>query len=171
MQIDAGRRVSIRGPAANPTQLTVERALYMPPIGRKDPLLPDLLAIAFMSGLRKAGSVVPAPAKITITGAPAEIVRGTDLAYTATAAGLGGYEIKQCFELITGTEGTGDLAFRVTEKLPDRSGANVALRSPQFTHPASIVRLELYVLVRIGSRPRVLISESALIKVVDPLVP
>jgi hypothetical protein len=180
LRMDGGRRLEILagpGRASKLDQLLrVEDTVYLPPIGKKDPLLPDLMAMAFISGLRKIGRVA---AGVTLDlQPPAKLIRGGPLTYKLSVNWTGAIQLKRCLEIITGTASTGDMAFRTltlvdsSSKLVDFTSATspqtFTIGPDQFTHPATKVRIEIQMLVSKGNVTSVAVGTSPEIDVVNP---
>jgi len=154
LQMDGGRRLellAVEGAPRTSPILAVTGTVYLPPIGKKDPLLPDLLSLAFISGLRQIGKISP-DVTLTLANLPLRIVRGGVLTYKVRARWSGPVQVKRCFELITGTSGYGDMAFRTITgiDLPgvgNNSEREFTIEFPNFTHAADRVRIEIQMLV------------------------
>jgi hypothetical protein len=168
LRMDGGRRLEILaapGAATSEPLLEVDDSVYLPPIGKKDPLLPDMLAMAFMAGLRLIGRVstattavvalVPAP-----QAGPATITRGQTVEYSLTIT-YPNAVLKRCVEIVRGIAGTGDMAFRSIpiDQLPATTVAKT-FTTPNFTHSASKVVLEILLLVAEGNVSKVVVSNS-----------
>jgi hypothetical protein len=160
-RMDGGRRVEILVPTGNSTTdalLEVDDTVYLPPIGKKDPLLPDLMAMAFIAGMRQMGRVTE-PNHPTLSldiddVAPNPIVRGESLSYILQVTWGDVSEVNRCLEIVTGIEGNGDMAFRtITGVTVDSNSFTVTIEN--FTHRASRVRLEIQMLVTVDDIKRV----------------
>lgn len=167
MQMDGGRRLEILAVAGAPQKplLKVDGAVYLPPIGKKDPLLPDLLALAFISGLRQIGKLSP-DVTLSLTTVPGQVTRGTTLTYKMKVAWSGQVRVKRCLEIIRGRSGNGDMVFRTIEGI-DLTQAGVSspktfeITFPNFMHTASKVRIEIQMLVARGTATTVAVVETA----------
>lgn len=165
--MNGGRRIAISaltGKATEPV-LKVERTVYLPPIGAKDPLLPELLALAYMGGLRRMGNVTSA-VKLTLElvrpdGAPPQ---GAPLSYHIETRPVQGtaFTVKRTMELITGEDGKGDLTFRALAPPP----ADIAL--PDLGQARRKVQLTVLMLVEIAQKTRVVASEPKNIDLDNP---
>ena len=80
VQMDGGRGLQLLGDEADES-LRVEGALYLSPIGRDDPLFPELMALAFMGGLHQSGAVLPIVGANVTTVAPTPLQRGATFTY------------------------------------------------------------------------------------------
>ena len=184
VRMDGGRRLAILAGSAGPVSdalLKVEDTVYLPPIGKDDPLLPDLLAMAFISGLRQIGASLPGttatleyvnPARPAHQPPPyATIVRGDPLEYAVNVVYSDTIQVKRCLEIITGTLGTGDMAFRTLltiNSLPSgQSPKRIVVLPSTFMHPASRVRIEVQMLLKKGNATGVVVSDSLVFDVVD----
>lgn len=152
VSMDGARRLDI---AAAPGQdpdgaLKVQGTVYLPPIGPKDPLLPELLTLAHIGGLRRIGNVTSA---VTIT-----LSHSPPLAYRITLAPApgDGYTVKRTMELIMGADGKGDLTFRTLE-LPSASDT---IPLPATRQAARKLEVTVLMLVEIGDKARVAISNA-----------
>jgi hypothetical protein len=164
--MDGRRRLDI---AAAPGQdpdgvLRVQGTVYLPPIGAKDPLLPELLMLAYIGGLRRIGNVTSA-ATITLSQPPSPSgIRRAPPAYRIDLAPPPGqgYTAKRTMELITGPDGKGDLTFRTLE-LPLASGTSasrdtIALPAAQLA--ARKLEVRVLMLVDVGGKVRVVVSNA-----------
>jgi hypothetical protein len=157
VRMDGGRRIDILA-KTDALALDVKGTMYLPPIGKDDPLLPDLMAMAFMAGLRQIGKVATG-STATISGAPASVQRGTTLSYSIAVTNTP--TIRRAVELIAGTVGTGDLTFRsLTE---DQLKHQIDITN--FTHSASTVQLQVVLLIAEANLPRLVISNAVSIDV------
>jgi len=167
LRMDGGRRLEIPASSSASTPerlLDVEQTVYLPPIGKDDPLLPDLLAMAFIAGLRQVSGVGSA-ATVTLSNLPAKIVRGADLAYTINVTWPAAVEVKHCIETVTGTAGTGDMAFRSIVGI-DKSHTKFDIEPRPFTHSASKARIEIQILLAVNKVPGVAFVRSSELEVV-----
>lgn len=166
VQMDGGRRLEILAIDDAPTKplLKVSGAMYLPPIGKKDPLLPDLLALAFINGLRQIGKISP-QVVLSITNEPAQVERGAELTYTVHAQWSVAIQVKRCVEIVTGTSGNGDMAFRNITTIdlstpPKNSGEDFSVTFKNFTHAAAKVRIEIRMLVARSNTTTVAVATS-----------
>jgi hypothetical protein len=142
--------------------------VYLPPIGKKDPLLPDLLAMAFMAGMRQGGRIAPAEdVELKTNKVPASVVRGTTLTHSFTATWGADVQVKRCVELIIGTAGTGDMAFRSLTGITTEDD-EFTVDVPAFTHSANKVEIQIQVLVSKNNVSSVAVCRSPSIEVVNP---
>jgi hypothetical protein len=181
LRMDGGRRIDLlsgTGAAISDALLRVEDTVYLPPIGKDDPLLPDLMAMAFISGLRQIGaSLLATTATLTHVTPPApppnqlaSIVRGGRLKYDLDVAYLANTQLKRCLEIITGIGGSGDLTFRTVLgiTLPNgQASQKLSIDTPSFIHPASRVRVQIQMLVKRGTANGVVVSNALEFDVVD----
>lgn len=168
LRMDGGRRVEILAVEGAPPGplLEVDGTTYLPPIGKKDPLLPDLLAMAFINGLRQIGKISP-HVTLSVKDEPDEVTRGTDLTYTVHAEWTTslGVQVKRCIEIITGTSGNGDMVFRNLAEIdlsnpPGGRKKDFPITFKRFTHTASRVRIEIRALVARGNTTSVAVATS-----------
>ena len=172
VQMDGGKRLEIRAVDGAPEKalLKVDGAVYLPPIGKKDPLLPDLLALAFISGLRQIGKISP-DVTLSLTTVPGQVARGTPLTYEMKVTWSGQVQVKRCIEIIRGRAGNGEVVFRTIEGIDLRAAGvaspkTFAITFPNFKHTASKVRIEIQMLVARGTATTVAVATSADITVV-----
>jgi len=174
VRMDGGRRLHILDVtnAADPPKLVkVERVVYLPPIGKKDPLIPGMLAIAYVAGLRKIGRVFGTP-KLTVAirdpvpgaGTPT-ITRGSTLTYDVTLTNWIWGTPQRWIELVTGTTGRGDMMFRTVAV--NLSSMKQTFEIKGFTHPASAVDLEVQLVVKMGTVTGVVLSDPVPLNVTD----
>ena len=169
-----GRR-GLTMPIGPDSQLALKGTVYLPAIGKNDLLLPDLMAKAFVRGLRQMGRLAT-QVTLELIGVPASIVRGEDLKYTLKIT-LGGNQVadvKRCLELISGTTGNKSVAIRTIPELPAQitptnSPFTLAVNYKRFRHRASNVRIEVELLVSIAGLPLVAVKQSPEIAVGDPI--
>ncbi len=80
--MNGGRGLQLLGDEADEPALRVDGALYLPPIGRDDPLFPELMALAFMGGLLRAAPMLPiVGANVLDACAPTPLQRGATFTY------------------------------------------------------------------------------------------
>jgi hypothetical protein len=136
--------------------LNVTGALHLPAIGRSDPLLPDLLALAFMSALPK----VSAPTLTIAVDAPAvatQITRGDVFTYTVKLSSNA--TVKRTFEAIVGTEGPADLSFR---RIANPTVAGKQIVGASTRHRAGKVALRVVCLLQVSGASRMIVGETPL---------
>ncbi|MCY0916455.1 hypothetical protein [Massilia antarctica] len=177
LRMDGGRRIEIRGlpGQAGEAVLTVERTVYLPPIGAKDPLLPELLMLAYIGGLRRIGNITTA---VTITlsapvAAPSVSVPGTLPSYHINVQPAPGtsFTVKRTMELVTGEDGKGDLTFRALALPPATTtlAAGVGdIALPELRRVEPQVQVMVLMLVEIGPAVRVVVSNSLLVELDQP---
>jgi hypothetical protein len=172
LRMDGGRRLAIHPRPATPKLdplLSVEETVYLPPIRKDDPLLPDLLSMAFIAGLRQAGTSVSGLAvKVTLKDPlpPARFKRGGTLKYEVEITWTGATVVKRCLEIITGRSGNGAMAFRTIAGIDLQatgmaSPEKFSIESERFTHPASTARIEIWALAKKGTVTGVAVGQSA----------
>lgn len=168
LRMDGGRRIAIRRLPGQPDKpvLKVERTVYLPPIGAKDPLLPEMLVLAYMGGLRRIGNVdtsIKITLSLPVTPQPGSGVLATPPAYHIDIQPPPGtpYTVKHMMELITGADGKGDLTFR-SITLPPASGnlgAGVGeIAVPELGRIDDRVAVTVLMLVEIRQKVRVVVS-------------
>jgi hypothetical protein len=166
VSVDGGRRVDIIAKPGKPA-LAVNGAVYLPSIGKDDPLMPELLSMAFMAGLRQAGRfAVTTEAAI---GKVTSIARGTKLTYDLTISYVPGTVVRRAVELIRGIADVGDLTFRSipgisvpnppTSHLGGKAAEKFKIELENFVHRATKVRLEVVLLVAENDVPRLAVSK------------
>jgi hypothetical protein len=155
-----------------PVVLKVTGTVYLPPVGRNDPLVVDLMAQAFMAGLLQMGQPSTA-VTLAFKGLPATIVNTEGFDYTLTLTRQGGQlvKIKRCLETVTAIEGGTDVVLKTVDGVPaeltDSSAHDVHVPHPAFTIAATKVRIKIQLLIGIGTTTRVVELESTPIRV-DP---
>jgi len=145
--------------------LAVEGSVHLPPIGSKDPLLPELLMLAYIGGLRRVGNVT---SFVTITLSHVQGARsrigGTPPSYqiALNRSPGDGYTLKRMMELITGPDGRGDLSFRTLVLEPPGPGLapgdTIALPAGRQGPPA--LEVTVLMLIEIGGKARVAVSNA-----------
>jgi hypothetical protein len=157
VRMDGGRRLDILATEASDPALEVQGTVYLPPIGKDDPLLPNMMAMAFMAGLRQAGKIAATSPAFTIS-APATIQRGATLTYSVTNIPA---NIRRIVEFVAGIKGSHDLTFR-SIPIPLTNTVDIAT----FTHTASQVELQVVLLTATGNTsPKLVIAPPVLIDV------
>jgi hypothetical protein len=163
LRVDGAGDVSLHAP------VEVTGTVYLAPIGKKDPLLQELLPLAFIAGLRRVGKFLPgASVSVGLGAAPVgpmararavpSLRRGDTLVYHFSYTGAAGDEVKHCLEIVAGVEGSRAVIVRTlphAEPLP----ATEDVRVPRFTHAARRVQLQLQLLVARGGKSGVVVSE------------
>jgi hypothetical protein len=173
IEIDGSRGVAILASNGGTSDevLQVAGTVYLPPIGKKDPLLTELMAFAFMTGLRQRATVPTVSVAVTLgeLTPPATIVRGQTLDYELAFTFSGSVTVQRVVELVIGTSGTGDMMLRTLPGIaPTSTTKEFDVEIPNFTHGASMVTLQVHVLLKRGSQTGVIVSEPIAIAVVDP---
>lgn len=156
-----------------PTALSVSGTVYLPPIGKDDPLLPALMSQAFMAGLLQMGQI---STDVTVAFTPPdEIVAGAGFEYTLTvtrAIANQTVKIKKSLEIIRVVEGGSDVVINEIEGLPaelTNSNPNeVKVPHPSFTIAGKKVRIAVQLLIAVGTVTRVVEKESAPVPVEHP---
>jgi hypothetical protein len=164
VRMDGGRRVDILA-TPDTAALKVNGTVYLPAIGREDPLLPEMLSMAFMAGLRQAGRISTATkAAVAVTGTPT-IARGETLTYDLTITYPATAVLRRPVELIYGVTAPADLIFR-TIPLPDDplpaggSPKKHTATLKNFTHRAGKVKLQVILLVAENDVPKLAIAPA-----------
>ena len=173
--MNGGRGLQLLGDQADES-LRVEGALYLPPIGRDDPLFPELMALAFMGGLHQSGAVLPIVSAAVQTVAPTPLQRGSGYTYDLQITynnddneRPSNLVLKRCIEVVSGfTPGRSDLVFRsLTVDLPF-AGGPVAIPSSTFRHRADTVEIRVVLLLKRGTTTTgVVVGRSPELTVVD----
>jgi hypothetical protein len=162
------------------TRLDVQGALHLPPIKNDptDPLVQDLLALAYNAGLRRAGRVNPAgvSAKVTTTtpAAGGTLPQGDTLKYNLTITNTSSVAVivKHCLEFLVGTDpGNHDVIVRTPPSVTGTVAVPVApataatltipIELPNFRHQSPSVRLSHELLVSVSDKEWALASTSA----------
>lgn len=166
LRMDGGRRLGILAAKAADPALDVEGTLYLPPIGKDDPHLPDMMTMAFMAGLRQVGRVAGQTfdAAVAVTSG-GSITRGGTLKYSLTLKHPASAVLRRAVEFTTGVQGTSDLTFRslpdadakFTNDPPDVTQVSIE----NFTHSARRILLQVVLLVVESNVPRLVISNAA----------
>jgi hypothetical protein len=167
-----GRRPEPNTPPA--PVLKVTGTVYLPPVGKNDPLLPDLMAQAFIAGLLEMGQ---AATEVTLAfeGLPAKIVNEEDFEYKLkiTRVGAQVVKIKRGIELITAVAGGSDVVIDSIENLPpeltNSTAQVVTVKHTAFTIAATKVRITAQLILGIGTATRVAELESAEIPVEESI--
>lgn len=175
VQMDGGRGLQLLGDEADES-LRVDGALYLPAIGRDDPLFPELMALAFMGGLHQSGAVLPIIGANVSTVAPTPLQRGATFTYNLnidyrnlTNSKPSNLVLKRCIEVVSGfTPGRGDLVFRRLGGvvLPATDGA-IAIPASTFRHRADSVEIRVALLLKQGTTNGVVVAQSGPVAVVD----
>jgi hypothetical protein len=173
IRIDGGGRLNIlAAPGAPPDepQLEVLDTVYLPPIGKNDPLLQDLLTLAFMGGLRRIGHVTTSSQlelKLSVgEDFSTPVVRDASFAYQLKISGSGG-SIMRTIELITGPGGAGEMSFRALGVVNPALPATVQVEIPRFSRAEGAVEIVVLMLVEIGNLKRVAVSNSLSVDLTD----
>lgn len=168
LQMDGRRRITLcrMRDQEDQTTLKVMGTVYLPPIGAKDALLPEMLLLAQMSGLWRAGRIEQS---ITLTLALPEAppegpsLQATVPAYRVSVNPQPGttYTVRQTMELITSGDGTGDLTFRAIA-LPLATstaiGRSDIVALPKLARAAGTVNIILLMLVEVRQHAAVVVS-------------
>lgn len=175
-RMDGGRRMAIRaltGQEKGPV-LAVKRTVHLPPIGAKDPLLPELLMLAYIGGLRRIGNVT---SDVTVELSPPETAPGVSLLGMPPSYQIvirpspGPYKIKRAMELVTGKNGKGDLTFRTLDLTSPpisvvTEHGNITM--PHLGRAGSEIEVVVLLLVEVGQKARVAVSKPLVIKLDNP---
>ena len=169
LQMNGGRGLQILGKKGEPA-LRVDGALYLPPIGRDDPLFPELMALAFMGGLFQSGATVTTLTVTLESVAPNPLKRGATFGYDLKIDYTGTKpRLQRCIEVISGfTAGRADVVFRpVQVTLPPTDGT-VPIPVSTFRHRADSVEIRVLLLLKQGTTATgVLLAQSGAIPVID----
>jgi hypothetical protein len=166
-------------PPFKDTTLDVQGALHLPPIKNDptDPLVQDLLALAYIAGLRRVGRQLGVPT-VTVDLVPAQqaqppvVLRGKDLVYTVTLhADL---KVKRCLALLVGVGGNGhhDVIIQSVPELVGDLKANqksTDIKVPVFRHLSDRVNLvHEFLVTGAADKEYSLQSQPFEFKVTDP---
>jgi hypothetical protein len=160
-RMDGGRRIDILA-GSKGTALRVERTLYLPPIGKDDPLLPEMLSMAFMAGLRQIGKLgVTTKASITLPVDPlASGSSGSDPKYDLKVDFVAGTVLMRVVEVLRGVVRPGDLTFRTLTGLSlPATGSTTTFKPALPPALAAGAQLEVLLLVKEGAVQRLVIAE------------
>ena len=161
-------------PPAPPKVLDVRGTVYLPPVGKNDPLLPSLMAQAFMAGLLQMGQMSSA-VNVQFDNLPAKIVKTKDFEYDLklTRIGIQVVKIKKGLELIVAQQANGDVVLGEVAGLPPEltNNTTVTVKVPHtaFTIDASKVKIRIQLLIGVGTATRVVVAESNEIDVELPI--
>lgn len=161
VQMDGARRIDILSDDAASAALDVKRTVYLPAIGKDDPLMPEMMAMAFIAGLRQLGRVATSTSvTLSAPGGATSVTRGSTLKYDAQIHYPNEHVLRRSIETIRGTAGTGDLAFRsMTEiVLPAGTSKTFNIEVKNFRHSARAVDIQVVLLVTESNTPRLAIS-------------
>ena len=174
LRMDGGRRIDILaeadiGAGVPGKALEVKETVYLPAIGKDDPLLPEMMAMAFMAGLRQIGRVASTTTVTLTSPGGASVVRGSTLKFDADIHYPNERVLRRSIETIRGSAGTGDLAFRsMTEVVLPAGTSNVFhIKVDNFRHSASKVGVQVVLLVTESNIPKLAISNVLDFSVVD----
>lgn len=165
LRMDGGRRLTIpdRTGAGTRALLVGKKTIYLPPIGSKDPLLPDLLMLAYLNGLWRAGNVttiVKIELKTPVTATATTVQFKYDIEISTSSA----FGIKRTFELVSSQSGRGDLSFRSLQVvLPDTSSLTPHTEHQtiaDFRRAEHSVHVVVVMLVEIGGHARLVVSNA-----------
>jgi hypothetical protein len=158
LRIDGGGRVRLLSGAGvkEPAPLLeVEGTTYLPPVGKKDPMLPDLLALAFISGQMQIGNVISKPNLLLEEPAAAGKV------YKLTVSDLPPAPVfKSILELIYGNpeDGPADMTVRTLEgvQMPSGNGSKTTteIAVPGLAPTGRRVVILVLMLVETGGKTR-----------------
>ena len=133
LSLDGAGRLGLQG------ALGVEDGmLYLPPVSAAptDLLFQDLQLLALLGGLRRAGRVESSALTLSVT--PASLADGGQLTYGVT--GVPVTDVKRCFAIIRGTEGSGDV---IVDSVAGALGGTI---NP-FRHRATKIKVEVVLLL------------------------
>lgn len=164
LRMDGGRRLTIpdRTGKADRALLVGKQTIYLPPIGPKDPLVPDLMLLAYLNGLWRAGNVTTS-VKLELSSKVVDVGTVTRFEYDLVISPTSGFDIKRTFELISSQSGRGDLSFRSLEVA--RSTTNVAKQTvhqtiADFRRSERQVHVVVVMLVEIAGHARLVVSNA-----------
>ena len=164
LRMDGGRRVTIPDRTGTGTRalLVGKKTIYLPPIGSKDPLLPDLLMLAYLNGLWRAGNVTTL-VKVTLSSPVSDAAAAVQFKYALDVTSTVAFDIKRSFELVSSQSGRGDLSFRPLQIV--HAAADAALPTqPQtiddFRRAEHAVHVVVVMLVEIGGHARLVVSNA-----------
>jgi hypothetical protein len=161
------------GADAPPVGLNVTGTVYLPPIGKDDPLVPNLLAQAFMAGLLQMGQTTT-DVTLNFSDPPAKIVNGQKLEYKITIArntGTQPVKIKRALETISAVAGGSGSVLRTISDLPDElAGTPIvhSVKQSSFSIDATKAKIVVQLLIKIGTADRVVRAEITDIPVEEP---
>jgi hypothetical protein len=162
LAMDGARRLQVAPGDDRDGTLKVQGSVHLQPIGAKDPLLPELVMLAHIGGLRRNGRITP---DVTVTlSAVSKTGRAAGMppAYRIKVASGQAYTVRRVMELVTGAHGRGDLTFR-TLQLPapaDAAGADHSFDVPAARLGAQPLEVTVLMLVETGGKVRVAVSNA-----------
>ena len=153
-----------------PAALAVTGTVYLPPIGKDDPILPALMAQALIAGLLLMGKI---STDVTVAFTPpAKIVSGQGFEYDLTVTRSivnQTVKIKKCLEIIRVVEGGSNVVISQVPGLPSElTNANpvtVPVRHPAFAISGKKVRIAIQLQIAVGTVNAVVEKESAPVEV------
>lgn len=164
LRMDGGRRVTIPDRTGKGTRelLVGKKTVYLPPIGAKDPLLPDLLMLAYLNGLWRAGNVTTL-VTLKLSNPVIDATTAVQFKYALDVTSTVAFDIKRSFELVSSQDGRGDLSFRSLQVL--HAAADAALPTQlqtidDFRRAEHSVHLVVVMLVEIGGHARLVVSNA-----------
>jgi hypothetical protein len=145
--------------------LTVSGSVHLAAIGKNDPVIPDMLALAYMSGLGQMGraelSLLHSPTVGVITPNPA--VPGQDYRYSVAVPTYATGDLKRCFELIIADD-SGETSFRSLDDIVaaggQAAGQTFPEKIPNYRPSATNLTLFVVLLMYQGSAARVMVSNG-----------
>ncbi|CAN7806246.1 hypothetical protein LJR267_010703 [Paraburkholderia hospita] len=164
LRMDGSRRIEIGAltESASEPVLKVVHTVYLPPIGARDRLLPELMLLAYIGGLRRIGNVTAA-VTLKISGpfrSHYATPEDTSLTYHIEVSSPGNitFTVKRTMELITDEGGKGDLTFRTLELTTGKGTGDIDLPDLRRTEPKA--QIIVLMLVEIGQKVRIVVSNA-----------
>jgi hypothetical protein len=167
MRMDGGRRIRLlAGPDVTTPQplLDVKGTAYLPPIGKNDALLTDLMALAYMSGLFQIGN---ADTRFDIEVA-SRLADGYTYDITLKTS-VASFTIKRALELIVGKDGPADMSVRALVEIPPgapKVDPNTPVAVPGLAPSGRNVSILVLMLIKSGNATRVVYSTNPLALVI-----
>ncbi len=161
LEMDAGGNLNVPGRGAGADAvLDVRGTVYLPPIDARDPLLPDLLMLAYIGGLCRVGKFAPdarivleheqPPDGPTLTRPPSTYIVNIE------SMPHGDVQRLRMMELITDVGGKGELSFRPLSPPPGAASFPQDLPPLPGDRPRQVTVL---MLLQVGGDKRVAVSD------------
>ncbi|KGQ19368.1 hypothetical protein LF41_3018 [Lysobacter dokdonensis DS-58] len=162
LRMDGGGRIRLLSAPQSTTRdplVDVRGTVYLPPVGKKDPMLPDLMTLAFIAGHFQVGNVAASPA-ITLTAStdPDFIY---DLKVATVSANL---TVKRTLELIfrDPAAGPAEMTVRALETvgISTASATTTQIPVPGLAPPGRKILIAVVMLVEASNKTRVVRSNT-----------
>jgi hypothetical protein len=173
LEMDAGGNLNVPGRGADAAAvLDVRGTVYLPPIDAKDPLLPDLLMLAYIGGLCRVGKFATAPDIVLEPWRPSDgsTVTRPPSSYIVNIESMPGGDAQRLrmMELITDVGGNGEVSFRSLAPPPGAVSFEEKLPALPGDRPRQVTVL---MLLQIGGDKRVAVSDPLPLQPAPPPTP